>query len=150
MKLTKEQIIECLNRLRVYAYLNYYVDESFDFFNKSYTLKNSGKEVKVEILKDGRYKLIKDDEFAIYSCLAVTAPIRHGVENVEYKIHCDQCIGNQEYFDHFQIFLMSAFQRANAFIFLGRMQDVSIEEYASRLVLIEEKDNSEEDIITKN
>lgn len=132
MKLDKETVKAVLEELRQFAGYLYFDPSSREKFNNTKRVVD-GKEYSITILDDGNYKVSCGEDYYVYLPFARTAPLKNGLDNVSFQLARGEGVGNTDEFDNAAIFLLSAFQRAIAYIWFARFAPETIEELSNVL-----------------
>lgn len=144
MTLTQEQILETLERLRWYAYHFYYGPEARSSLSK-HVISHDGRQFSISLRDDGNFEIgIKDSPTKIvYEARMVTAPLQvaTSLDNLSYEVkiaNVDELSEADHKWAHeVEMFVLSTLQRTNAFIFLARSQDVTLNRIAQDLAKIQ-------------
>lgn len=146
METTKAQCKEVLERLRDFAYHNYYTKEAGERFNgeqKNRPLEHEGRKFYISIEESGLIKinLLDSEEFALISCdFHMVAPMSEsGLDNCAMNIEIvnkeNLSPKNLDFFESVKIFCGSLFQRTVVMTFLARMQEPTINAYSCALAV---------------
>lgn len=141
---TQEQVLETLERLRWYAQHFYYGPEARELL-AAHTIEYEGKKFSISVRDDGAFEAnVKDSGLKIiYETLLVTAvpSTPHSIDNLEFRVKVinkeDLSPEDAKWAADIGPFVLSAFQRTNAFIFLARSQDVTLAKIAKDLALLQ-------------
>lgn len=140
--LTLDQCREAVIRLQQYSIWSYHTPAGLVKFKEN-EIEHNGRKFSVVIEQDGRIAaLLKDDNAkVIYDVRITTAAPRNGnpLDNVSYHAHVtnhdELTMSDIEYGNAIAIFILSFFQRAQAFQFFARMELATIERIAADLNL---------------
>ena len=143
IEVTKEQIIEVLERFRDMAHwmMN---DPRARQSLEDQKIEVDGVSYKVSMMDDGKYSVSDDLGISVVvATFCYQDSPGAGMDNVRFtaKILESEKLdkGVLERFEKVMISVCSAFQRSVAFSFFSRMQDVSIEMFANTLMSCTEK-----------
>lgn len=130
-KYTKEDFTAFLSLLKEYSgWMYYHPDGIKRFENTSISYQNDT--LSIKLTEYGIYQIVssngKSAEFEVYS--TTTKPYSGTIDNIQYFVRhrneSEVSFEDKEYFKDAQWFVLSAFQRANAFTFLSRMAEPTI------------------------
>lgn len=138
--LTQEQLQEALIRLRSYAGWMYYDPRAIKQLEEGEG-EHKGRRFSISVGMDGKPVMTLKDTGVqgIYNCKITTAP-RSGVNQlngVDYSFTLENksALSSEDaiHLEEMGIFVLSFFQRMNAFLFFSRMEDVTIAQISGSL-----------------
>lgn len=138
--ITKEQILETLRRLRWYAQHYYYGPEARDLL-EAHTITHGNRRFGISVRDDGNFEVrVKDADLTVlYEARAFTVPppSATSIVNLEYQVKVlnkgDLSPEEAAWAEEAGAFVGSCFQRTNAFTFLARSTDVTLDRIAEDL-----------------
>lgn len=138
--LTQEQLQEALIRLRAYAGWMYYDPRAIKQLEEG-EIEHKDRRFSISVEMDGKPVITLKDTGVqgVYDCKLTTAP-RSGVDQlngVQYSFVLENkaalSADDATYLDEVGVFVLSFFQRMNAFLFFSRMEDITIAQISSML-----------------
>lgn len=139
INLTKEQIVETLQRLKDYSHWMYYDERAINLFSQK-KVQFEGHEFFLKIEDDGKIRMVLENNVAcLYDVRAVTTnKLQNSLDNIRIEAkpiyYSDK---NSEYLDYFNkasVFVCSVFQRAIVFTFFCRIADETIDSISNDLL----------------
>lgn len=141
---TREQIVEVLDRLRGQCQYMYYGPRAVELMGRQ-VIDYDGHSFTLSVLPDGLFemRIVGTDATCRFAAIStVAAPTKPGnLDNLTYRalIKGEPHPDYHDWFERASIFVLSAFQRTNAFVFFARMEDVTLEKIATDLAGITPK-----------
>ncbi len=146
----KEDVKKVLEALQQFAAWMYYSPDAVNMF-KAQKFPFEEKVLSIDINANGDYVLVADDQSTgVYKVGCITSPIEieGTMDNLGYQLELlnkEELDAEQlEYFKRAGVFVLSAFQRSNAFQFFCRMAPETIANLANSLPVEDEQSKEEE------
>jgi hypothetical protein len=140
ISLTQDQIREALIRLREYSGWMYYTETGVKLFEAN-EHEHKGRRFRMSVRMDGKVLVTLQDAgvAGVFDAVIATGPRENParLNGVDYRTQlenrADLSAEDAAYLDEVGIFVLSFFQRMNAFLFFARMAPVSIDGIAADL-----------------
>ncbi len=138
--LTQEQIRETLDRLRAYAYHFYYGVEARESLSK-HIITYDGRQFTISLRDDGNFEIntVDGKTKIVYEARTITSPpkVATSLDNLTYQAVVlnvsELSEADLKWAHEVDVFVLSTLQRTNAFIFLARSQDITLDRITEEL-----------------